>query len=161
MKFNSLMHINIVAKNWDKMVDFYQNKLGFKKIVLVKYGEYLNCPDKPQQQKIAQADPDRIMYGYFEVCPGQFIEMFPKDTAQVDDVAWNSRTGFNHFALTVDDIQAAFQEFKKKGVPLISEKPTKGPSETWQFWAHDPDGNHFEVMQFTDKSYQLLGHIDQ
>lgn len=70
------------------MVDFYQNKLGFKKIVLVKYGEYLNCPDKPQQQKIAQADPDRIMYGYFEVCPGQFIEMFPKDTAQVDDVAW-------------------------------------------------------------------------
>lgn len=43
----------------------------------------------------------------------------------------------------------------------MSDKPTKGPSETWQFWSHDPDGNYFEVMQFTDKSYQINGHIDK
>lgn len=127
-------------------MDFYQNKLGFKNIVLVKYDEYLNCPDKPEQQKIAKSDPNRIMYGYFEVCPGQFIEMLPKEE-QIDDNPWNSHTGFDHFALTVDDIQKTFQEFKNKDIPLISKKPTKGPSETWQFWAHDPDDNRFEVIQ--------------
>lgn len=107
MKVNALMHINIVANNWDEMVDFYQNKLGFKNLVLVRYREYLNRPDRPQQQKIAQTDPDRIMYGYFEICPGQFIEMFPKNEVQTADVAWNARTGLNHFALTVDDIKVA------------------------------------------------------
>lgn len=161
MKFNSLMHVNIIAKDWDKMVDFYQNKLGFKNLVLVKYGEYLNRPDRPEQQKIARKDPDRIIYGYFEICPGQFIEMFPQGENQTPDVKWSKRTGLNHFALTVDDIYDAFQEFKEKGLPVMSEKPTKGPSETWQFWSHDPDGNYFEVMQFTNKSYQKVGHIDQ
>ena len=161
MKFNSLMHVNIIAKDWDKMVDFYQNKLGFKNLVLVKYGEYINRPDRPAQQKVAKIDPDRIMYGYFEICPGQFIEIFPKDEVQADDVNWNKRTGLNHFALTVDDIEQTFAEFKEKGLPLMSDKPTKGPSETWQFWSHDPDGNYFEVMQFTDKSYQINGHIDK
>ena len=97
----------------------------------------------------------------FEICSGQFIEMFPKSEAQNDDVEWNDRTGLNHFALTVDDIDKTFKEFKEKGLPLMSDKPTKGPSETWQFWSHDPDGNYFEVMQFTDKSYQINGHIDK
>ena len=161
MKINALMHVNIVANNWDEMVDFYQNKLGFKNLVLVRYKEYLNRPDRPEQQKIAQTDPERIMYSYFEICPGQFIEMFPKNEAQNGDVPWNARTGLNHFALTVDDIDAAFAEFKAKGLPLVSEKPSKGPSETWQFWSHDPDGNYFEVMQYTPKSYQTNGHIDQ
>ncbi|MDE7055784.1 MAG: VOC family protein [Lactobacillus sp.] len=160
MKFNSLMHINIVAKNWNNMVDFYQNKLGFKNIVLVKYGEYINRPDRPEQQKIAQEDPERIMYGYFEICPGQFIEMFPKSEVEKDDDKWNTRTGLNHFALTVDDIQKTFNDFKKMGISLVSSNPSKGPSETWQFWSHDPDGNYFEVMQFTDKSYQIKGHLD-
>ncbi|WP_297817950.1 VOC family protein [uncultured Lactobacillus sp.] len=161
MKFNSLMHVNIITKNWDEMVDFYQNKLGFKNLVLVKYREYLNRPDRPEQQKIAQTDPNRIMYAYFEICPGQFVEMFPQSQTQLPDSRWNARTGLNHFALTVDDINDTFNEFKQKGLPLMSDKPTKGPSETWQFWSHDPDGNYFEVMQFTKKSYQITGHIDK
>lgn len=53
MKINALMHVNIVANNWDEMVDFYQNKLGFKNLVLVRYKEYLNRPGRPEQQKIA------------------------------------------------------------------------------------------------------------
>ena len=35
---------------------------------------------------------------------------------------------------------------------------TKGPSETYQMWLHDPDGNKFEIMQFTDKSIQVVGN---
>lgn len=158
MKFNSLMHVNIVADNWDQMIDFYENKLGLKKKIEVKYKEYLNRPDRPEQQKIAQTDPEPVMYAYFEIVLGQFIEMFP-NTDLPHHVEWYKRTGLNHFSLTVDDIHEAYDEFKKAGIHIIIE-PSKVPSETWQFWAEDLDGNHFEVQQFTDKSYQKIGHID-
>lgn len=127
----------------------------------VKYKEYLNRPDRPEQQKIAQKDPERIMYAYFEVVPGQFIEMFPNIDLP-HDVEWYKRTGLNHFSLTVDDIHETLEELKKAGIQVISEpsKVLEGPSETWQFWAQNPDGNHFEVQQFTDKSYQRIGHLD-
>lgn len=160
MKFKELMHVNIVAKDWDKMFHFYKNKLGLELWELVRYKEYLNQPNRPLQQKIAKKDPNRIMYAYFKICPGQFIEMFPKNDDQKTDIPWNKRTGLNHFALVVDDIQTAFKEFKVQNIPLASKQPSAGPSGTWQFWAHDPDGNYFEVMQYTKNSYQLQGHID-
>ncbi|WP_281830228.1 MULTISPECIES: VOC family protein [Lactobacillus] len=125
MKFNSLMHVNIIADNWDKMVDFYENKLGLTKKIEVKYKEYLDRPDRPEQQKIAQKDPEQIMYAYFEVVPGQFIEMFPNSDLP-HDVEWYKRTGLNHFSLTVDDSHKTFEEFKKAGIQVISE-PSKGP----------------------------------
>ncbi len=28
-------------------------------------------------------------------------------------------------------------------------------------WVHDPDGNKFEIMQYTDKSFQVVGHIEE
>ena len=36
---------------------------------------------------------------------------------------------------------------------------SKGPSGTYQQWYHDPDGNRFELMQYTEDSYQVIGHI--
>ena len=62
---------------------------------------------------------------------GQFVEFFPKGHEQL--VA----------AGVVPDTEIS-----------------KGPSETYQFWVSDPDGNKFEIMQFTDKSYQVVGHVE-
>ena len=76
-----------------------------------------------------------------------------------DDTPWNGRLGYSHFALTVDDIFAAYDELVAAGVTPDTQV-SKGPSETYQFWVSDPDGNKFEVMQYTDKSYQVVGHID-
>ncbi len=160
MKFNALMHVNLRVKNWNKMVDFYQNKLGLKAKVIVKYKEYLHSTNRPQEKAIAEKKPNKIMYGYFEVCPGQFIEMSPWNGDEKDDVEWNTRLGLNHFALTVDDIQSTYKEFKEKGIPALNE-PSKGPAGTWKFWSHDPENNYFEVMQYTKDSYQVNGHIDE
>ena len=114
MKFNALMHVNIRVKDWDKMVDFYQNKLGLKVKVIVKYKEYLHSDNRPAEKEIAQKAPEKVMYGYFEITPGQFIEMSLADDSEIDDVTWNSRLGLNHFALTVNDIQKTYQEFKAR-----------------------------------------------
>ena len=32
---------------------------------------------------------------------------------------------------------------------------------TWQMWSHDPDGNKIEFMQYTEKSFQLVGRTDK
>ena len=61
--------------------------------------------------------------------------------------------------LTIDDIFAAYDEFVAAGITPDTEV-SKGPSETYQFWVSDPDGNKFEVMQYTDKSWQVVGHVD-
>lgn len=159
MKFTALMHVNLRVKNWDKMVAFYRDQLGLKAKVIVKYKEYLHSRNRLQEKAIAQKEPDKIMYGYFEVCPGQFIEMAPWSGSEKEDLPWNSRLGLNHFALTVNDIQATYQEFKEKGIPTLGE-PSKGPAGTWKFWSHDPENNYFEVMQYTKDSYQVKGHLD-
>ena len=57
----------------------------------------------------------------------------------------------------IDAIREAVRELESRGL-TFDTKLSKGPSETWQIWAHDPDGNKFEIMQFTDKSWQVTGH---
>ena len=52
------------------------------------------------------------------------------------------------------------EELVKAGIEIDIE-PNKGQSETWQMWIHDPDGNKFEIMQYTDKSLQHHGNIEE
>ncbi len=157
MEFLSLMHISFLCNDFDAMLDFYENTLGLKKKVAVKYGEYVDRDDRPAMQEIGRKEPDRIYYVYFEFCPGQFIELFPKNEDLMDQPEYGKYNGYNHFSLLVRDIHEAYETFKEKGIPILTDI-SKGPSETWQFWAHDPDGNRMEIMQFTDRSYQVVGH---
>lgn len=161
MKINNVMHVSFFTDKMDEMIAFYCEKLGCKVKVLTRYKAYLDRDDRPAMQAIAQKDPERIFSVYLEIASGQFVEFFPKADGQLDrdDTPWNGRLGYSHFALTVDDIFAAYDELVAAGVTPDTQV-SKGPSETYQFWVSDPDGNKFEVMQYTDKSYQVVGHID-
>lgn len=160
MVFHSIMHIAFFTKQFDEMMDFYINKMGLELKVLVRYGSYLNRDDCPEMQKIAQKDPKRIFNAYIQIAPGQFIELFPSREDQKPHDEWNECAGYTHFALVVDDIKKTYQEFLDTGI-IPDTELAKGPSGTWKFWAHDPDNNHFEVMQYTKDSYQLVGYVDE
>ena len=158
MKFNSLMHVSFYTDHYDEMIDFYVNKLGLTQHVIVRWKEYKGRTDRPAMAVKAETDPEGIFYTYIELAPGQFIEIFPAREDQKPHTGWNEHVGFSHFALTVDDIFAAETEMKQAGI--TPDTPiSKGPSGTWQFWISDPDGNKFEVMQYTDVSYQVTGHF--
>ena len=161
MKFNDVMHVAFYTDKMDEMIDFYHNKLGGEVKVLVRFKVYAGREDRPMQAKIAAEDPERIFNVYIELAPNQYIELFPRMDGQLDrdDTPWNGRMGYSHFALTCDDIFATRDAFVAAGITPDTEI-SKGPSETYQFWVSDPDGNKFEVMQFTDASYQVVGHID-
>lgn len=157
MKFNSIMHVAFFTDNMEEMVDFYVNKLGLKKKAVVKYGTYLDRDDRPTMQQIAKIDPERIFNIYIEIAPGQFIELFTADETQKPHTKWNSHKDYSHFALLVDDIFKTAEELAARGIELDTSI-SKGPSETYQMWLHDPDGNKFEVMQYTENSIQKKGN---
>ncbi len=159
MKFESVMHVAFFTEHMEEMIDFYVNKLGGKVKVLTRYRQYLNRDDRPRQQAIARENPEAIFNVYLEIAPGQFLELFPAQEGQKPHPAFNEQLGYSHFALLTDDIHKAYEEITAQGIQ--PDTPiSKGPSGTWQFWLHDPDGNKFEVMQFTAESYQVTGHLD-
>jgi len=159
MNFDALMHIAFFTDQMDEMIDFYANKLGAEIKVIAKYKQYMNRDDRPVQQKIAKENPEKIFNVYLQLCPGQFIELFPKKEGQKEHDGFNESLGYSHFSLTVKDINEAKKEMEQSGI-AIDTPISIGPSATYQFWIHDPDGNKIEVMQFTEHSYQVTGHFD-
>lgn len=155
MKFKSIMHVSFFTDQLDVIRDFYENKLGLRAKMIVRFREYKNSANE-YFRKGAEERPDDICIIYIEIVPGQFLEFFPKREGQAEHDEWNHRLGYSHFALLVDDIHAARNELAAKGVPIDTE-PSIGNSHTWKMWCHDPDGNKFEVMQYTDKSFQVVG----
>lgn len=155
--FKSIMHVSFYCKNFDAMVDFYSNKLGGKIKSIVRYGEYVGVKNRPVETAIGEKDPDRMYYIYIELADGQFIELYPAKPEQLEHVKFNEHVGYSHFALLVEDINEARKNLLDAGVP-VDTQISIGPSGTYQMWIHDPDDNRIEVMQFTDKSYQVVGH---
>lgn len=160
MSYISMMHIAFYTDHMDEMIDFYVNRLGAKMKCVTRYKVYADRPDRPQFQAMAKTEPEKIFNVYLEIAPGQFIELFPKMPGQLEDEReWQMRVGYSHFALLTEDIFAAKEALEQKGVLPISQ-PSKGPSETWQMWFQDPDGNRFEIMQYTENSVQVKGNVD-
>ncbi len=157
MQFNNIMHVTFFTHQMDEMRRFYTEVLGGE-VKIVTRAYLYKGHKKKRYADIAEVDPNRIIIMYIELAPGQFIELFPAEDTQLPHPEWNAEVGYSHFALMVDDIYAARKELEERGLAFDTEI-SKGPSETYQMWAHDPDGNKFEIMQYTDKSFQIVGNI--
>ncbi|KUP25914.1 VOC family protein [Paenibacillus sp. DMB5] len=156
MEFKSIMHVSFFTDQMEVVRDFYENKLGLKPKMIVRFGAYKGS-NNPMFSKKAETHPDDICIIYFEIAPGQFIEFFPKMGDQGPHGKWNQNLGYTHFGLLVDDIFKTKEELLAAGISLDNDI-SKGPSETYQMWVHDPDGNKIEIMQYTENSMQLKGN---
>lgn len=110
----------------ERSLDFYCNKLGFKKAFK------LNQPS---------GEPWIV---YVKVADGCFIELFYGGAEGVRDRA-------EHICFEVDDIQETAEQLKKNGVPLEVEI-SQGMALNYQFWVLDPDGNWIEFMEMHPES---------
>jgi hypothetical protein len=41
---------------------------------------------------------------------------------------------------------------------IVKSEIERGLENTYTMWMHDPDGNRFEIMEYTPESYQVVGH---
>jgi catechol 2,3-dioxygenase-like lactoylglutathione lyase family enzyme len=87
---------------------------------------------------------------YMKLSEGNFIEIF-EDPAMGPVV----NNGLAHFCLETADIDAVIARLTERGIPCTPKK--LGVDNTWQIWLEDPDGNRFEVHQYTPASTQLGG----
>jgi len=128
----SLAHICLNVKNLERSMEYYQ-KLGFK-----------------PKFKFTRQGKD---YGhYLEVCDNHYIELFENP-----DMDAPVNTGIMHFCLESNNIDDMVKELDSQGIFHTDKK--MGVDNTWQIWLADPDGNAFEIHQYTDQSMQRTGGI--
>lgn len=108
MSFNpAFAHVNIVARDWRKLADFYTNVFG--------------CEPVPTERDLSGAWVDRLtgiqgvhiqgihlrMPGYGE--NGPTLEIFEYDPPGAENAKTIDSRGFAHIAFAVDDVNAALE----------------------------------------------------
>jgi lactoylglutathione lyase len=93
--FISLAHVALRAKNLDRTLNFYVNKMGFQEIMR------LNWKD------------GSLWLVYLRVTDTQYIELFPDGVG--DRGADKEATGFNHYCPQVDGIEEVVDDLAKRG----------------------------------------------
>jgi lactoylglutathione lyase len=128
----SLAHISLNVKNLERSMEYYQ-KLGFKpKLEFARQGKH---------------------YGhYLEICDNNYIELFENP-----DMDAPVNTGIMHFCLESKDIDDLVKVLDSQGILHTDKK--MGCDNTWQIWLTDPDGNAFEIHQYTKESMQRVGGV--
>lgn len=162
MKVKEIGHLAFTCKDLEESIRFYGEKLGFRNKFSIYYSDMLehirkNNPDA-QGEFVEQLEKnrDKMWISYFDIGNGQFVELFDAGAATVACVPGREHLNYSHVALVVEDIHAAHAELMEKGIP-VDTPPQLGLEGTWQMWSHDPDGNKIEFMQYTEKSWQLIG----
>lgn len=122
-------HKGFHVVDMERSLDFYCNKLGFKKAF------ELNQPN---------GEPWIV---YVKVANGCFIELFYGGAEEVKNRA-------DHICFEVDDIHETANQLKKKGVALEVEI-SQGRALNYQFWVLDPDGNWLEFMEMNPESLHM------
>lgn len=109
MKTTGIDHIGIAVKSIDEALKFWEETLGIK------------CTGREEvaEQKVVTA---------FLPLGGTEIELLEPTSPEspISKFIESRGEGIHHLALKVEDIEAALQELKDKGIRLIDEKPRCG-----------------------------------
>ncbi len=152
MKFSALAHLAFKVSDMDKALDFYCNKLGLRQVFSLTYGSLMASVG--HEIPALKGREEELWLSYIELAPRQFVELFTSVPGMERGICDDDHIGYLHFALEVEDIHAAKAELEQTGIEILSG-PSFGPENTWQMWIADPDGNRFELMQYTPASWQL------
>ena len=170
MKIKGLAHVAFNVASIERSLDFYCGKLGMRQVFSMTYADLLQmlrsmAEQAPQEggnksmlEQMAQQlldKKDLLWMTYLEFAPGQFIELFATESGALFKDRDPQKVGYQHFALEVEDIQEARASLIAAGVPILRDA-SLGPDHTWQLWLTDPDGNEFELHQYTPASLQYL-----
>ena len=142
-------HTNIVAENWRKVADFYQQVLGCKPIPpeRASSGEWVE-----RSTGVPGAEVRGIhlrLPGFGD--SGPTLEIFEYNRAEKRLETAINRPGFAHMAFEVDDVEAARDEVLAAGGgcvgDLVTAKITNAGTITFVY-VTDPEGNIIELQKW-------------
>ena len=89
---------------------------------------------------------------------GQCIELFYNFDNKPLAGDLSSKCCYSHCAIIVDNLEKAWNELEEKGIKPDTQIQL-APDFTRQFWLSDPDGNKLELMEYSEKSLQVVKTI--
>lgn len=129
----TLGHVALRAKDIDRSLDFYVNKLGFAEMMRL------------------HRDNGDLWLVYLRITDEQYLEVFPY--AVGDEAPPREAIGLNHVCITVENIESVNEQIIAAGIPVISPLKT-GADGNRQLWIADPEGNRLELMEMAPDSLQ-------
>ena len=151
----------------EQCIDFYCKIMGGKKHFVLTYRDLANTlRDQMNEQgdnipgyvSFLEKQGDRIWNVYLKWTEGCFIELFDQIGAIFKNVPGNHHLNYTHFSLEVENIREFRQAIMERGGAKFIESDIRvGADQTLQMWMHDPEGNRFEIMEYTVGSLQVLG----
>lgn len=170
MRIRAISHLGFNCKDLEKSIAFYRDIMGCTEKFTLTYGDIVadverECAAKGKKEplylKALRRFADKKWSVYMQWNGESFIELFYAMGAKKRHIPGQRDLNYTHYALEVEDIQAYRQEIiARGGAQYLDTEITKGVDNTWQFWMHDPDGNKFEIMEYTPNSYQVAGRTD-
>jgi len=148
----NLFHVSLQVNDFDKMVEFYSNKLGFELMFKLTIGDF---KDMLKQGQPADNDSDPWLC-YMRVAPEEYIEMFSGQIIppefKKEKIVNRADAPFDHFAIEVKDLKIAAKEFEKKGILFTFNSTEKGEIFEQSGYFIDPEGNKIIVVEKSHNS---------
>ena len=96
---------------------------------------------------------------YMSWSENTFIELFYIPRAWKKNIPDPTNDlNYTHYSLQVSNLKAfRDQVIARGGAMYIDKDMALGIDNTWVMWMKDPDGNPFEIMEYTADSYQVVG----
>lgn len=133
----TLDHVGIAVGNLDEALAFYRDALGLE----------VEAPEDVPSQ--------RVRIRFIPAGPGQLELLEPlAPDSPISRFLERRGPGLHHVALAVDDIHAALDELKRRGVRLIDETPRLGAGGALIAFVHPAaaDGVLVELKQKAGKA---------
>jgi catechol 2,3-dioxygenase-like lactoylglutathione lyase family enzyme len=128
--FKRIAHVCLKVRSLQQSLDFY-TRLGLEPVFrFTRQG--------------------RLFGIYLKLAEASFIEIFEDPTLETP-----VNTGLVHFCLETENLDRLMTDLRTRNIDFTEKK--LGCDDTWQIWLKDPDGNAFEVHQYTPKSMQFTG----
>ena len=143
------VHINLIAKNWQKLAQFYIEVFG----CIPQYperdlsGEWIDRMTKIREVKIRGIH--LALPGFKE---GPTLEIFDySKTSETPDLPKINDPGFGHIAFHVANVEETLEKILANGGSCygeLIEKEIEGVGKLKAVYARDPEGNIVEVQNW-------------
>lgn len=152
MVFSSrYVHTNLIAKDWHKLADFYENLFGCMPVPPERDFEGEKLEAGTGIHGIHLRGVHLRLPGYGE--DGPTLEIFNYDPLETRDTIRVNRPGFGHIAFAVDDVMEAQKAVLAAGGRKVGEVVTlqiaSGALVTWCY-VTDPEENIIELQSWSE-----------
>lgn len=164
----TISHLGFNCKDIEKSIAFYRDIMGCKEKFTLTYGDVAadvrkKCDAEGKKYPLYLQGMKRMENTkwsvYMSWTDNTFIELFYVPSAHSKHIPNPQKSlNYTHYSIEVSDLKAfRDQILKRGGAPYIETEIERGLENTWTMWMHDPDGNRFEIMEYTPESYQVTG----